>query len=300
MQHGRNFLPSCEQPVGERPCTRYDRLHTGPPGMAALRALLLFLTAQACVGLHEWPANVSTGRGCVAPGTCKPPDTKYSMVAHGPVPGQQWNIDGGFCGAFSMQHAALTAGAWISQDLVRKANREQPGEHHMHGNRKEGFEVMPSNVAVTAQNLRLDFAMWDSTLPSPQAPAFKLWLKSHLAHGHPIVWFPMCKGDGNGCYPGSCPDGGRVDHVEPMWGIYSNHDLSDPTVYDDDWIVHASDQDYLPYYRPLNSLDDTASMQGNCAKAQPGFGRNEMCARPCARSARKCSPHLSGSEEGRR
>ena len=89
-----------------------------------------------------------------------------------------------------------------------------------------------------------------------------------------------------------------------MWGIFSNHPLDDPEVYDDDWILHASDQDYEPYYRPLNSLDDTTAMEGNvcadppllsvwshhtrhrvrlaslqCAHAGSGFGRNEMY--PC-------------------
>ena len=56
----------------------------------------------------------------------------------------------------------------------------------------------------------------------------------------------MCAGDSHSPYPGSCPNGGHVDHVEPMWGIFSNHPLDDPNVYDDDWVLHASDQDYLP------------------------------------------------------
>ena len=64
-----------------------------------------------------------------------------------------------------------------------------------------------------------------------------------------------------------------------MYGLYSNHPLDDPNVYDDDWIVHASDQDYAPYYRPLNSLDDSTRMEGNCKDAGSGFGKNEMY--PC-------------------
>lgn len=34
--------------------------------------------------------------------------------------------------------------------------------------------------------------------------------------------------------------------MEPMWGIFSNHPLDDETVYDDDIILHASDQDLDP------------------------------------------------------
>jgi len=101
-----------------------------------------------------------------------------------------------------------------------------------------------------------------------------------LAAGEPVVWFPMCKGDGPFCpYRGACPNGGVISHVEPMWGIFSNHPLDDETVYDDDVVLHASDQDQLPYYRPMSSLQDSPFMLGNCKNAQPGFGRNEMY--PC-------------------
>lgn len=236
----------------------------------------------AADGLHEWhsSSNVSPdAHRCVPPGQCTPPSTAYAKVINGPVPGQQWNINGGFCGAFSTQHAALGVGAWVSQDLVRKANRLQPGPHFMHGDKNLGFEVMPSNVAATARGLRLAYDEWDYTQPSPQAPAFKRWLKAHLAKGHAIVWFPMCKGDPHVCYPLSCPNGGHVDHVEVMYGLYSNKPLDDPEVYDDDWIVHTSDQDYMPYYRPFHSLEDSPKMDGNCKDAGSGFGRNEMY--PC-------------------
>lgn len=149
----------------------------------------------------------------------------------------------------------------------------------MHGDVTVGWEVMPSNVAFTAKNLKLTYDEWDYTQPSPQSTAFKAWLKKQLVAGNAIVWFPLCKGDAHQCYEGSCPNGGSCDHVEPMWGIYSNHPLDDHTVYDDDWIVHGSDQDQLPYYRTLASLDDTTAMEGNCRHAGSGFGRNEMY--PC-------------------
>ena len=40
--------------------------------------------------------------------------------------------------------------------------------------------------------------------------------------------------------------------------------------------MHFSDQDLQAYYRPLNSLDDTTDMNGNCRDAVPGFGHNEV------------------------
>ena len=53
---------------------------------------------------------------------------------------------------------------------------------------------------------------------------------------------PLCKGDPHRCYPLSCPGGGKVDHVEPIFGIFSNHsfdesdDAGTVVVYDDDVI----------------------------------------------------------------
>ena len=180
-------------------------------------------------GFHEVkPESLPTDGQCVAPGQCTPPAAKYSKVVLGPQPGQQWNINGGFCGAFSTQHAALAFGAWISQDLVRKGNKDSPGPHNMHGDSTLGYEVVPSNVAATAEGLKLTYDEWDYNSPKPQADAFKKWLKKHLAAGEPIVWFPMCKGDGPFCpYRGACPNGGVISHVEPMWGLFSNHPLDD-------------------------------------------------------------------------
>merc|ERR1712032_575223 len=120
---------------------------------------------------------------------------------------------------------------------------------------------------------------WDYMQPKPQAKAFKSWIKSHLVEGHPIVWFPICKGDSHDPYTDDIPNGGAYDHVEPMVGIGSNHPLTDTAVYDDDWILHGIDQDLETYYRFMNTLEDDLSMQGNCKNAGAGFGKNEMY--PC-------------------
>lgn len=244
-----------------------------------LLSVLVLAFLSPVSALHKFRANVTRGR-CVPPGQCVPPKTKYSLRLTGPNPGQQWNINGGFCGAWSTQQCGLSVGAWVSQDLVRKANRDQQGiQHNMHGDRTEGYEVMPINVEYTATHLKYKQSQWDYTQGSPQATAYKKWLKSHLVQGHCIVWFPICKGDGHDCYQGSCPNGGQCDHVEPMYGIYSNHPFSDTTVYEDDWILHSSDQDYEPYFRPIKTLEDDLSMRGNCLHAGSGFGKNEMY--PC-------------------
>jgi len=229
------------------------------------------MRASAMVAL----ALAAPATACVAPGDCKAPPAVNKRVL--PLqPRQQWNINGGFCGAMSVQDIALAYGAYVSQDLVRKANTHGEG----HGSASEGYEVLPSNIGETAKNLRLVADEWDYNSTKPQSPGYLRWMKKNLAMGYGVVWFVMCKGDGDHIpYAGSNPNGGHFDHVEPVWGIGSNKSLADDTVYGDDWVLHGSDQDLNPYYRPFSSLVDTPAMEGNCKNAQPGFGKNEMY--PC-------------------
>jgi len=86
---------------------------------------------------------------------------------------------------------ALTYGAWISQDNVRKANRG--GLCFGHTDKDGGCEVGPENYGLTARNLKLNFDEWDFTQLAPQAPAFKKWIKSHLVKGEPVMWAPILK-----------------------------------------------------------------------------------------------------------
>lgn len=147
--------------------------------------------------------------------------------------------------------------------------------------RPEGCEVGPENYAQTCKGLQLDCDVWDYNAHKPQTKAYKSWLKSHLVEGTPIVWVPMLKGASNTPYGArSCPNRGHFNHHEPVLGIGSNHSLNDTTVYDDDWIVHLSDEnehELVTYYRTFASLEDGFGMQGNCQHADP----TRSCAYPC-------------------
>jgi hypothetical protein len=215
---------------------------------------------------------------CCVPGVCEEPAAVFKRVFT-IKPRQQWNIAGGFCGSISIQVLLMAHGAWISEDLVRKANIGAQCFGHSEPN--EGCEVGPENYAETAEGLRLKYDVWDYSQPKPQATAFKAWLKSHLAQGAPVMWAPMEKGE----YPHqpygskSVPGGGAFDHHEPIIGIGSNHNLSDTTVYDDDWILHYSNQDLMPYYRTFSSLEDELHMNGNCDNASTIYPNRE--AFPC-------------------
>jgi len=225
--------------------------------------------------LAEGAYSYDSYGACVYPEICRPPAHKYSKVL--PVKGRfQWDESGGFCGSLSIQTMALTHGAWISQDKVRQANRG--GLCFGHTDVGGGCEVGPENYGLTARNLKLDFSEWDYSQPSPQAAAFKRWIKSHLVKGNPVMWAPLLKDDKHTLYGRvSVPGNGHFDHHEPIIGIGSNHELSDPEVYADDWLVHYSDYDLQPCYRNFSTLEDDADMQGNCRDVRPGKGVMYPC-----------------------
>ena len=251
--------------LGPAPCTLSSRLST-------------FMM----IGAFFLAANPNPT--CAPPAVCNPPPAKF-VRANLEHPRQQWNYNGGFCGAFSLQTLMMTHGAWVSEDLVRKANIGAPCFGHGNGpnsticqskNDTEcistaplGCEVGPENYAQTCSGLRLRCDVWDYSQPKPQASAFKRWMKSHLVNGVGLVWVPMLKGASNTPYGArSCPGGGHFNHHEPVLGIGSNRTLSDPTVYEDDWIVHQSDEDegeLVTYYRTFGSLEDAPSMNGMVA-----------------------------------
>jgi len=221
---------------------------------------------------------LTSSKDCVKPGQCVPPSDYKYVSGRNAIPRVQWGSEGGFCGSVSIQTIALTYGFWISQDLVRKATPDngQGG----HGNPDDGYEVLHTNIEDGLDNLGITYNSWDwENEVHPQGSNYLRWLKSELLNDHGVVQFILCKGDAHSCY-----DGSAYDHIEPFFKLYSNHDLSDPTVYPDDYVVHGSD--YAPdgkmnlgYFRNFSSLLDNTDMEGNCKDAQPGWGYNEMY--PC-------------------
>jgi len=247
----------------------------------------------------------SAGASCAPPSVCAAPPASSVRLNDAVHPRVQWNFNGGFCGAFSLQTTMMAHGAWVSEDLVRKANIGAACFGHGNGPNSTvcqaaddadcrsaapgGCEVGPENYAATCAGLRLDCDVWDyAQRPLPQAPAYKAWLKAHLVRGVPVVWVPLLKGASNTPYGNrSCPGGGHFNHHEPVLGIGSNRSL-DPAsaaaaaVYDDDWLAHLSDEDeekggLATYYRTFGSLQDGVEMGGNCAHAD----REHACAYPC-------------------
>eukprot|EP00928_Gymnodinium_smaydae_P092430 TRINITY_DN76309_c0_g1_i1.p1 TRINITY_DN76309_c0_g1~~TRINITY_DN76309_c0_g1_i1.p1 ORF type:complete len:365 (-),score=47.18 TRINITY_DN76309_c0_g1_i1:189-1283(-) len=196
---------------------------------------------------------------------CKKPEKAHELIL--PVQaGLQWMNDGGYCGSWSIQRAVLAKGAWISQGQVRA--HAKPGGGH-------DTEILATNIDAALQALKLKFEGFDyKHLPTPQADAYRQWIKKSLVAGNAVVWMIMQPGEGYPVYS-QLPNNSYYGHIEPVVGILSDHPLNDTRVYDDDYIVHFTDADFHSYYRTMASLPETAKKcglaQGNCHSDYVGY-----------------------------
>ena len=213
---------------------------------------------------------------CVSPGVCSPPPSLHSR-GRDAVPRYQWTSSGGFCGSSSIQTILQSFGVYLSQDVIRKAAPVAAG----HGNAIEGYEILHTNIEATLDTLGVSYNSWDwAGQPQPQGVSYLSWLKSQLARDGGVVQFILCKGDAHQAY---APEN-IYDHIEPFFRLYTNHEVNDTAIYEDDYVAHGSGyspdgEENLGYFRPLNSLLDGLEMDGNCAAAQEGWKKNEMY--PC-------------------
>lgn len=190
---------------------------------------------------------------------------KYQSISMTP-PGFQWHDHGGYCGSWSIQRAVLAKGAWISQQQVREHALPAPGVPPSHGN-----EILSPNIDGALRNLKIRSQGFDyKNMPFPQQQAYFKWLKKQLVAGHTVVWMIMWNGARYPAYNLKLP-AGLHGHVEPVIGIQSNHPLTDETVYDDDNVVHYSDNSNKKYYPAFGSLSGIWSGVGSKAECQHGI-----------------------------
>ena len=196
---------------------------------------------------------------CPVPSTCKPPAAAKNSKIMRVQSRKQWPDRGGYCGALSIQSIALSYGAYISQDQIRKT---------LHDHEEM---IGPINMAEALKALKFNYSMWDISSPEPQWMKYLIWMKNELRQGNPVIWFVYCHGDANVLF----------DHIEPVFEIYSNYSLQefDENYHADDVLAHASDWDQNTYYRAFSSVADSMKMDGNCKDAPVGEGHNE--AYPC-------------------
>lgn len=89
-------------------------------------------------------------------------------------PREQWPNDGGYCGETSLQSIALHFGAWISQEIVRKA--------------AGGEMLLGVNDSKALDALHFTYTRWDSESAKPQFESFAVWTKKNLAARAPVIF----------------------------------------------------------------------------------------------------------------
>jgi len=213
-----------------------------------LQTLFLLGSAAAMPVLH----NEST---LCAGGACDKADLKYEMIIPS-QPGYQWNDAGGYCGSWAVQRCALARGAWFSQQQVRDHTSPCGG----HDN-----EILSCNIEEALDNLKVSYEAFDyENTPLPQTDAYAKWLKAQLAAGNPVSWMIMWDGQSYPIYD-LTPPAGMYGHVEPVIGLQSNHPLDDTEVYDDDVVLHYTDNGLRTVTRAISSLPCTWAGEGEAA-----------------------------------
>ncbi len=156
-------------------------------------------------------------------------DTAYvQTVSHNtkvnPIPPRlQWNANYGYCGETSFISAGLYYGQYISQYTARSI--ASPGKNQS----KEGSQLLLGvNDAKAAAAMHLKATPWTKGQNSQD---FLAWVKANVLQGQPVV---IGVYENMSIFGDDGEDG--YDHIVPVTGIDTNHDLTDFKYYGDDTI----------------------------------------------------------------
>jgi len=195
--------------------------------------------------------------------SCEQPSRQYSKIL--PLqPGVQWDQHGGYCGAWSVQRAALAKGAYISQQQVRD-HAEAGGGHDE--------EILNTNIDGAFQKLHVKHENFEfNVLPTPQADEYLKFMKRQLLADNPVIWMVMfgLSSRPEAGYMMDNQTNGIYGHIEPVVGIMSDRDFSDETVYDDDVFAYFDDSSKTTHYVTANKVP------GKC-----DFGGRSTCRASC-------------------
>merc|ERR1719277_1380437 len=203
-----------------------------------------------------------TREACNEP-SCEKPLHKYENILS-VQPGFQWNWHGGYCGAWSVQRAAMAKGAYMSQQQVR--------DHAKYGGGHDE-EILNTNIDGALEKLKIKGEGFQyNVLPTPQSDEYLKFMKKHLVAGNPVIWMIMFSGNSypDAGYEYDNKTNGIYGHIEPVVGILSNHPLSDEIVHDDDVFAYFDDASKTTHYATPKNVP------GECS-----FGRRKSCRASC-------------------
>jgi len=248
---------------------------------AMMRSALLLPVLGMATRMPQWLEEkiANADRSDTPEESNEQPSRKYQKIL--PMqPGIQWGQHGGYCGAWSIQRAAMFKGAYISQQQVRD-HAEFGGGHDE--------EILNTNIDGAFEKLHIkaeDFQF--NVLPSPQSEEYMKFMKRHLIADNPVIWMVMFDGASypDAGYSMDNQTNGIYGHIEPVVGILSDHELTDDTVYDGDVFAyfddaskstHYADRDQVPGRCDFDGWSSTCTAQcdtdyyGQCVWDQHGY-----------------------------
>lgn len=203
--------------------------------------------------------------------SCEAPPHKYQRVIP-TQPGIQWDQHGGYCGAWSVQRAAMAKGAYISQQQVR--------DHAKYGGGHDE-EILNTNIDGALKKLKIKAEGFEyNVLPEPQSEEYLSFMKKQLIVGNAVIWMVMFSGDSypDDGYEYDNTTNGIYGHIEPVVGILSNHPLSDETVHDDDVFAYYDDASKTTHYvTPRKVPGDCSFGTGGHCRARCRTGLFGQC-----------------------
>lgn len=125
----------------------------------------------------------------------------------------QWDNNGGYCGASTIQQIALNYGTYISQDLCRQTI----------GNEEILLGINSDNVL---DKLSFVYDNWNSINFIPQSKRYTRWIKGHINNNSPVMIGVYTRNGKNSWY----------DHIIPITGYLSSEkNTSDYLIFNSCW-----------------------------------------------------------------
>lgn len=148
-------------------------------------------------------------------------------------PRKQWDNDGGYCGACTIQQIAAYYGTYVSQSVCRLILDPQ--------RRLEVLVAVNEEAVLDALGFRTETWDWHQM---DLWQEYLRWIKNHVDKGSPVMITTFMQG-------GSDPD---YDHIMPAVGVK----YSQKTVYDgEDELTFNDNFTAVPHIRTFQSLPDT-------------------------------------------
>ena len=158
--------------------------------------------------------------------------TDDNLFTNNIPPRYQWDSNNGYCGEVSLISAGLYYGQYISQyDARAAAIKDTP--------QNKGQLLLGSNDQTAATAMHLDVIEWDS-VSEQNTDQFLAWIKQNVVKGYPVA-IGIYTNEYR-FYNKTDPNAGDpdYDHIVPVYGIGTNHSVTDPQYYGDD-LLYFSD-----------------------------------------------------------